>query len=180
MAEAYADKKVAFVGIDSNLVVILPLKSRMREHSIQFPVLKDPQNVTADAFDAVRTPEVFLLDDAHKALSRSHRRTVSSWTAEDNQLRSDLTVALDELLDGKAVTTPETEAVGCFIGRQPKPQGGNVTYWARDEGIFQNRCVECHREGEIGPFNLASYEDAIGWAKPFAKSPTVHACHPVC
>jgi peroxiredoxin/mono/diheme cytochrome c family protein len=167
MAEAYADKKVSFVGIDSNLQdTPAEIAEYASEHGIKFPVLKDPQNVTADAFGAVRTPEVFVLDEA---------RTVRYQGRIDGQFqpglqkttnpRSDLSVALDELLAGKAVTTAETDAVGCFIGRQPKPRGDAVTYSREIARIFQNRCVECHREGEIGPFNLASYEDAIGWAE---------------
>jgi hypothetical protein len=31
--------------------------------------------------------------------------------------------------------------------------------------ILQNRCQECHRPGEIGPFSLLSYKDARPWAK---------------
>ena len=36
--------------------------------------------------------------------------------------RNDLQAAIDELLAGKEVTTPVTEAVGCHIGRIKKPQ----------------------------------------------------------
>lgn len=31
--------------------------------------------------------------------------------------------------------------------------------------IFQNRCQECHRAGEIGPMPLMTYQDARPWAK---------------
>jgi peroxiredoxin/mono/diheme cytochrome c family protein len=167
LAEAYADKKVAFVGIDSNLQdTSAEIAEYVSEHGIQFPVLKDPQNVTADAFGAVRTPEVFVLDESRTV--RYHGRIDGQYQPglqKTSNPRSDLSIALDELLAGKAVSTAETETVGCFIGRQPKPLGGDVTYSREIARIFQNRCVECHREGEIGPFNLASYQDAIGWAE---------------
>ena len=35
--------------------------------------------------------------------------------------RHDLTAALDELLEGKPVSQPTTEAIGCLIGRVRKP-----------------------------------------------------------
>jgi hypothetical protein len=31
--------------------------------------------------------------------------------------------------------------------------------------ILRDRCVACHREGEIAPFSLASYKEASGWAE---------------
>jgi hypothetical protein len=30
--------------------------------------------------------------------------------------------------------------------------------------ILRDRCVACHREGEIAPFSLATYRQAAGWA----------------
>ncbi|MBX3438782.1 MAG: alkyl hydroperoxide reductase, partial [Planctomycetaceae bacterium] len=30
--------------------------------------------------------------------------------------------------------------------------------------ILNQHCVECHRDGEIGPFSLVNYDDVIGWA----------------
>ena len=35
--------------------------------------------------------------------------------------------------------------------------------------ILQNRCVECHRSGEIAPFPLMTYEDARPWAEMIAE-----------
>jgi peroxiredoxin len=167
MAAAYADKQVAFVGIDSNLQdTPAEIAEYLDEYQVKFPVLADPQSITADAFGATRTPEVFVLDETRTV--RYHGRIdgqLQPGLQKTTNPRSDLSVALDELLAGKEVSTPETEAVGCFIGRMPKPQGGEVTYSREIARIFQNRCVECHREGEIGPFTLGSYEDAIGWAE---------------
>ena len=43
------------------------------------------------------------------------------------------------------------------------PLAGEVTYHGQVATILNNRCVECHRPGEIGPFSLASYQDAAAW-----------------
>jgi hypothetical protein len=40
---------------------------------------------------------------------------------------------------------------------------GEVTYSKHIAPIFQARCAECHRPGEIAPFPLLSYDDAMGW-----------------
>ena len=89
---------------------------------LPFPVLKDPGNKIADRFGAVRTPEVFVLDED---------RTVRYWGRIDDQYgigfqkqkanRNDLEVAIDELLAGKAVSQPTTEVAGCLIGRVKRP-----------------------------------------------------------
>ena len=79
--------------------------------------------------------------------------------------RRDLKEALDELLAGKAVTTPETEVVG--LRHRPaasRASKGEVTYAKHVAPILQKRCQECHRPGEIGPFSLLTYDDAKSWA----------------
>ena len=40
---------------------------------------------------------------------------------------------------------------------------GQVTYSKHIAPIFNRRCVECHREGEIAPFPLSTYDDIVGW-----------------
>jgi hypothetical protein len=35
--------------------------------------------------------------------------------------------------------------------------------------ILNRRCVECHRDGEIAPFSLASYRDTLGWESTMAE-----------
>src|SRR5262249_23529375 len=84
--------------------------------------------------------------------------------------RSDLGVALDELLAGKEVSQPTSDTAGCLIGRvRPVNGKSDVTYSDQIARIFQNRCVESHREGQIGPFTLTSYEAAAGWAPMIEK-----------
>src|SRR5262249_13307036 len=79
--------------------------------------------------------------------------------------RNDLKSAIEELLAGKDVSVAETPAPGCFIGRVREASGkADVTYTKQISRILQKRCVECHREGQIAPFALTSYEDASGWA----------------
>jgi peroxiredoxin/mono/diheme cytochrome c family protein len=167
LAAEYADKQVRFVGIDSNLQDTPDeIAAYVREHDISFPVLNDPNNLVADAFRAARTPEVFLLDPAR--VVRYHGRIdgqLLPGVQKTKEARRDLALAIDELLAGKQVSQPELEAVGCFIGRVPRPAAGEVTYSKHIARIFQSRCIECHRKGEIGPFALTSYDEALGWGE---------------
>ena len=38
------------------------------------------------------------------------------------------------------------------------------TFWKDVQPILQNRCVECHRSGEIGPMPLSNFKEARPWA----------------
>ncbi len=73
--------------------------------------------------------------------------------------------ALDALLAGKEVATPATEFTGCLIAKQRKIEPhGDITYTGDVAAIVNQHCVECHREGELAPFTLDSYEEVVPWA----------------
>src|SRR5262249_33270883 len=56
----FAPQGVSFIAINSNSQdSITELANFVRQHAIDFPVLKDPGNAIADSFGALRTPEVF-------------------------------------------------------------------------------------------------------------------------
>jgi peroxiredoxin len=168
LSRKYGPKGVAFVGVDSNQQDSLAEMAHFaRTQGIEFPLLKDPGNVVADRFSAQRTPEVFVLDIGRAIRYRGRIDDQFTYGIQrPKATRHDLAAALDELLAGKEVSTRETEVVGCHIGRVFKSQSASdVTYSKQISRIFQNRCVECHRAGEIGPFSLTSYDDAVGWAE---------------
>jgi peroxiredoxin/mono/diheme cytochrome c family protein len=172
MAQEYESKGVAFVAIDSNRQdSVTEMGHYAKEHKIAFPFLKDLNNMLADKLGASRNPHVFVLDAKHVIryagrVDDQYGFQTGSGYAKTKTSRRDLASALDELLDGKAVSQPTTEAIGCLIGRVRKPDAASdVTYSNQIARLFEKRCVECHRPGQIGPFALQSYEEAAGWAE---------------
>ncbi len=167
LAKEYESKGVAFVAIDPNQQDSpSDIAKYSKEAKIGFPILKDVNNVLADQLGVQRTTEVFVLDPDR--VIRYRGRIDDQYNVGINRpkpQRNDLAEALTEMLAGKAVSQPTTPAVGCFVGRVHKPAAkGAVTYTKDIAGILNNRCVECHRPGEIGPFSLTSYDEVIGWA----------------
>jgi peroxiredoxin len=167
LANEYAPRGVAFLGINSNQQDSLTeIAAYARQHGIEFPLLKDLENKVADQLSAQRTPEVFVLD-ANRII-RYRGRIDDQWGigyVKDQPQHTELKTALDELLEGKQVTVSKTDAIGCLIGRiRKQPATGTVTYTDHIAPLFNKRCVECHRAGDIGPFSLTSYEEAVGWA----------------
>ncbi|MGE0538355.1 MAG: redoxin domain-containing protein [Pirellulales bacterium] len=169
LAEAYGQRGVAFLGIDSNRQDSLTeILHYARVHGIEFPVLKDVGNLVADQFAAERTPEVFVLDAERRVRYRGRiDDQFEVGVQRAAPVRRELQQALDELLAGREVTTPRTTAPGCWIGRvltpSPKLNGPQVTWSEHIASIFQRHCQECHRPGEIAPFPLMSYADVQGW-----------------
>lgn len=162
----YADQGVQILGINANSQDSLTeLAAYVQRHKIGFPVLKDVGNRVADAMGAERTPEVFLLD--RDRVVRYHGRIDDQYGVGYSKARAvkpELTLAIDGLLSGESIAVPQTEAVGCHIGRvKSKPPTGTVTYTKDIAPIFNARCVSCHRPGEIAPFTLTSYDDVVGW-----------------
>lgn len=168
LQEEYRDRKVAFIGINSNRQdTLTEIAAWARRHEITFPVLKDSGSTAADLFGAIRTPEVYVLDAERKV--RYQGRIDDQYgigVVRDEPENTWLVDAVDALLRGETPEVSSVESVGCHIGRVKTPNPDSpVTYSNQIARIFQDHCVECHREGEIGPFTLTSYEEVVGWAE---------------
>jgi len=165
LQEEFSDK-LAVIGVNSNTQdSMTEMTAFANRHGIKYPLLKDVGNVVADQFKAERTPEMFLLDADRKI--RYHGRFDDQYSVgevRDKASKHDLRNAIEELLAGKEVSVPETEVVGCHIGRVQKTEPtGDITYAKHISPLFNARCVECHRDGELAPFPLTTYDDIIGW-----------------
>ncbi len=114
----YQPKGVSFLAINSNKQEsVEEISQHAKKHGFQFPVLKDPENVIADKFNAQVTPEIFVLNSSFEVLY--HGRIDDS--QRENEIKThDLRNALDEILAGKIVSRPVTKAFGCTIKRVQK------------------------------------------------------------
>ncbi|MBW8883220.1 MAG: redoxin domain-containing protein, partial [Planctomycetia bacterium] len=171
--EQFAHRGVRIIGIDANQQdSAAEITAFARDHALRFPLLQDKDNHLADYLGAQRTPEVFLLD--RQRVVRYHGRiddqhAVGVRRAQPN--RHDLALAIEDLLAGREVQAPRTEAVGCFIGRLARPAHSpasnasqQITFNRDIAPVLNRRCVSCHRPGSIGPFALLTYEDTAAWA----------------
>ena len=171
LRQEYASRKIAFIGIDSNFQDSpADLAAFVRDHQLTFPLLRDAGNKVANQFGAQRTPEVFVLDKDQAVryqgrIDDQYGRTATSGYARPKAEHRDLATALDELLAGKEVGISKTVAAGCLIGRTSAVTSkGSISYCNQIARILQQRCVNCHRKGEIAPFPLTEYEEVVGWA----------------
>jgi len=170
LSAEYGPQGVGFVGIDSNVQDSLEELSHFaRTYAIPFPLLRDRDHKVANQFDARRTPEVFVLDRERTIRYRGRiddqygfDRGTGYQRPEARQ--EDLVDSLVALLAGRTIDKPVTAAPGCLIARTREPDPNSPVTWSNQlVRLFQRSCQECHREGEIAPFSLLTYDDVLGW-----------------
>jgi peroxiredoxin len=169
MAERYHDRGVRFVGINSNIQDSLEeIRAYAAAHGVGFPLAKDPDRRVALQVGATRTPEVFVIDAQREVryqgrIDNQYEPGITRAEASSHELRD----AIEQLLAGRKVAVPRTEAVGCLIALPKAAEVGGgaeeVTFCGEISRILNRHCVECHRAGEIGPFALQDYDEVVGW-----------------
>jgi peroxiredoxin len=164
LARAYGKCGVAFVGVCLDDETAAP---PAKQQDLPFPVFSDQTGAVVKAFGATTIPEVFVLDRNFvlRYGGRIDDRYADRLKRKASITRHDLRQALDELLAGKPVSRPATQAVGCPIA-QPQPRkDGKVTFYRDVLPILQQHCQACHRRGEVAPFPLMTYRQALRWAQ---------------
>ncbi len=117
--EDYSSKGVAIVAINSNDDKEYPddsfenMKKRADEKHFNFPYLRDESQEIAKVFDASHTPEIFLFDEKRELAF--HGKIDDNWQEPGKAKSKYLREALDELLEGKEISVPETFTIGCTI-----------------------------------------------------------------
>jgi len=117
--EGYSGKGVAIVAINSNDAVNYPedsfeeMKKRADIENFNFVYLRDEEQSIAKAYNATHTPEIFLFDKERKLAF--HGKIDDNWQESDKVVNNYLRDALDELLERKEISVPETFTIGCTI-----------------------------------------------------------------
>ncbi|HZW30333.1 MAG TPA: redoxin domain-containing protein [Isosphaeraceae bacterium] len=173
LADQYQPRGVAFLGIAPNGRDTPSALARFASsHGLRFPIFPDLGGEVAARLGATRTPQVVVLDDRRRIRYRGRiddQYAVGSRRGEAR--RHDLAEALDDLLAGRPVRRPETEAAGCPIDdRTRAPMPAELTYCRDIAPILQRRCTGCHRPGQVAPFALTTYRQAAGWAAAIAEA----------
>ena len=119
LQEDYKSKGVSVVAINSNEDKGYPedsfenMKKRSDEQKFNFPYIRDEDQSVARGYDATHTPEIFLFDKERKLAF--HGKIDDNWKEQDRVQNHYLKNALDELLEGKEISVPETFTIGCTI-----------------------------------------------------------------
>jgi peroxiredoxin len=114
LAKTLKAKNVAFLPINSNdTEPLTKVSEHAKEHKFSFPVLKDEAHKIADAFQAEKTPEAFLIGKDRSVLY--HGRIDDDTEGTSKNPSQDLLAAVDQHLANKPIQVKETKAFGCTI-----------------------------------------------------------------
>ncbi len=162
LEKKFRPQGVQFLGIFSNTYETLPMiNAYAEEMDIPFPVLKDEKGLLAERLGAERTPEVVVLDPdfniRYKGLIDDQYRAGGKLP---NVNREHLRLAVEQMLAGEDVEVAATLATGCQIERyQPRKPRTDLTYNRDIAPLIRAHCQTCHRPGQVGPFELLTYEN---------------------
>ena len=115
----FQSKKVRFIGINSNSEKTYPEDSfenmikRMEEYKFPWLYLYDKDQVVAMEYGALRTPHFFVFDEKRVLVYTG--RGVDNPKDSSRVTVNDLDRALEELTNGKKISVPVTNPIGCNV-----------------------------------------------------------------
>ncbi len=166
LEDRYAKQNVAFLFINPTASdKLATIRESIATQGFDGRYGRDDEQVFARALGAKHTTDVFVLDA---------RRTLVYRGAVDDQYGfgysldeprvAFLSQALDAVLAGEKILISATQAPGCpldatsaSVSTKSTSASSEITYHNRISRIMQNHCVQCHREGGVGPFELDNY-----------------------
>lgn len=119
LQDDYKEKGIIVIALNPNEDVNYPddsfenMKERAAEQNFNFLYLRDEDQSVARAYDATHTPEIFLFDKNRRLAF--HGKIDDNWQDPTKVQNHYLRNALDELLEGKEISVPETFTIGCTI-----------------------------------------------------------------
>lgn len=163
LQQHYAAHGVRLLGVISD-PSISRSKARgfAQEFQFRFPILFDSSGLLADTCQPTHVPEVFVFRRAQLVYrGRIDNTYAAPGTRRQQPTVRDLVGVLDALVAGQEVAFHQTEPIGCPVEQRPRASSGRTVTYNRDIApIVHAHCTNCHRDGEVAPFALTSYDDA--------------------
>lgn len=129
------------------------------------PYIMDGNQALVRALRAESTTEVFVLD---RQLNLRYRGAVDDQYGlgytKPQPTQNFLREALQAVIDEQPIKISRTTAPGCKIALPDSSSPRPLNYHRDVERIVQNHCVECHREGGVGPFSLVTADEVSAHA----------------
>ena len=160
LAAKYVDQGVEFLLIDSHRRAAREaIAQQARTAGITLPILVDETQLVGEQLGMTHDGEVLIVDP--KGWKVAYRGALA---ANGKSLVADV---LDAVVSGGTLPTATSPASGCPIdlrGRMQPAKPVQISYTQQIAPLLQEKCVVCHREGGIGPWQMSRYEMIKGFA----------------
>jgi hypothetical protein len=153
----YEPQGIKFLHINSNLPGSADSVSRptVATHATKgIPILVDETQLIGESMGFKRNGEVLIANP-------------QGWKVTYRGGVGGVPTVLDSMLAGAAVKAAASEVAGCAIKmpeRDKKQAHAQISYEKTIAPMLMDKCVECHRTGGIGPWQMTSYDMIKGFA----------------
>lgn len=170
VSEKYAAQGVKFFLLNSNIQDNQQsISEEVAEFSYKLPVLVDENQLIGESLNVSRTAEVYVINPITRKVV--YHGPIDDRVTYENQKKAAehnyLADALDDIIAGKKVAVNSANAPGCLINFPEialKAQHASISYHDTIAPILEEKCVDCHQKGGIGPWAMTSYEMVKGFA----------------
>lgn len=143
---------------------IMDVATQAVEYDLPFHSVQDIDGSTVAACGVDRTPEVVVLD---AELRLKYRGRIDDQYRLGGALpkarRFYLREAIEAVVAGKEVATPQTPVDGCVITSfATDEEPGNYTWHEHIQPLIAQHCQNCHQPGTVAPFTLLDYDEVSG------------------
>jgi hypothetical protein len=148
---------VAFFAINSNVADTREDVAKQANTSgIQMPILLDQTQLIGESLNLTQNGEVLVLDPrgwqvVYRGAGNTHA----------------VVAAIDAVIAGAAVKERRTPFTGCRIATPERDRAAapaQISYQGTIAPLLLEKCVTCHRDGGIAPWQMNSYETVRGFA----------------
>lgn len=153
----YEPRGVTFLLLDSNLADAASreaLAKQAKQAGVGMPILMDEAQLVGESLGITRNGEVLIANP--QGWKVAYRGGIGAVPA-----------ALDSMLAGAAVKPAASEVAGCAIKmpeRDRRQAHAQISYEKTIAPMLIDKCVACHRDGGIGPWQMTSYDMVKGFA----------------
>lgn len=165
----FRDKNVEFLMLNSNVQDSrASIAVEAEEFDIDFPILKDDAQLVAEALQLHRTAEAIVIDPySWEVIYRGPINDRMGYESQKNEADNHfLADALNAHLNGDQIEQNYVKSVGCLIKRlNPDASAfASISYEHDVAPILIDKCMTCHVEGGIAPWQMKNYEAVFGWS----------------
>ena len=143
-----------------------------KDYKFDFPILFDASGELSQQFSPKLTPEAIVLN-RHGELE--YRGRIDDTFIDLRKQKPvaehhDLVDALQAVAADKKLVVAQTQVVGCYFEAwNDKSKSTAISYTRDIAPILNSNCVQCHRDGQVAPFSLMTYDQAAHHAKQMAR-----------
>ena len=166
----YQEQGVKFFLLNSNLQDNkTTIAKEVADFGFDIPVLVDENQLVGESLNVTRTAEVFVIDPKSRKIVY-HGPVDDRLTYQNQKAKAEfsyLSDALDAIIAEETVKISQVDAPGCIVNfpeRDNKERHTNISYHDTIAPILEERCVECHQVGGIGPWAMTSYDMIKGFS----------------